>query len=305
MGLVAESEEPVVVSLYDKIAEVASSAVDKVAEKRSETPNKPVRVWDGMQAVWLLYEDYSFGRVEASLTLRPDDVRMLGKEDVAREFRLAAGSRAWRGDEHRPLWSSSERYSRIIESGVFEGELWDWIVESLAAALERAARELRPLSVAGKSARAPRPAAQRRAARAPLSAVSQKKEQASTKRATAAETTAAAKTPAKKTAAKKTPAKKTAAKSAAKKSAAKKTPAKKTAAKSAAKKSAAKKTPAKKTAAKSAAKSAAKKTPAKKTAAKSAAKKTPAKKTSAKSAAKKTAAKKTAAAVKGRELIDA
>ncbi|MET7303877.1 hypothetical protein [Embleya sp. NPDC005575] len=271
-------------SLYEEIAKVVSGAVAKAAETRSETPKRPVRVWDGMQAVWVVYESDPIGRVEASLTLRPDDVRMLGKEDLAREFRVTVGSRAWLDDEHQPIWSSSDRYSRTIEQEVFEDELAKWIVGTVSAALERASRGLRPSSMVGQSVSAPSSDAPDRLVRAPSSAIPRKKEMVTAEKTlakAAAKKTSSGKkaAPAKKTTEKKPAAKRTTGKMAApaKKSPAKKTTAKKTSAEDAA---------AKRTTGKRAA-------PAKK----GLVKKTTEKKTSAKKtpSAKKTTAKKATA----------
>ncbi|MEU9131842.1 hypothetical protein AB0D08_27680 [Kitasatospora sp. NPDC048540] len=226
-------------SLYEVIAKVASDAVVVAVAGRSDSPLDTVRAWDGTQAVWLAYETHPEGRVEAHLTVRPADVKMLGMEESSDEFLLVVGSRAWRGDDHRAFWSSPERYSRVVGRGISTDELSAWVSESLGDALGRASRELRPLrAVGGKTAPTKKTATRKKAAK--KTTVAAAKEAAPAKKVAAKKTTVAAAkeaAPAKKVAAKKTtvaaakeaaPAKKVAAKKTTAAAAKKAAPAKKT-----------------------------------------------------------------------------
>lgn len=101
-----------------------------------------VRTWDGMQAVWLVYESYAIGRVEAALDLRPANTKMLGKEEHAQELLFTVSVRTWHADERQAFWSTPGRASLIVEQNFSEKELENWIINSVSDALERASREM-------------------------------------------------------------------------------------------------------------------------------------------------------------------
>ncbi|MET8679985.1 hypothetical protein ABZW18_20975 [Streptomyces sp. NPDC004647] len=133
-------------SSYDRVTELVGTAVNADVYKALYTTvadlYTPIRVWDGMQTRWVIHRDVGSDRIEASVSIRPAVIEMLGKERRATEFKLTIGCRAWKGEETLSFWTY-DGPSKIVKGDSPEKAIKGWVASELTRILRRADREVK------------------------------------------------------------------------------------------------------------------------------------------------------------------
>lgn len=133
-------------SQYDRVVDLVGAAVSadvyKVLEPSMAGLYAPIRVWDGMQSLWLVHRDAGPDRIEAWVSIKPTEAEMLGNERRATEFKLSVGCRAWKGEETLSFWTY-DGPTKIVKGDSSETAIMKWVANELSRILRRADREVK------------------------------------------------------------------------------------------------------------------------------------------------------------------